>query len=53
MNEDHQDRLSSLSNPEDMLNQITQDLDVAEFIPSYIFDIVENERKDPYELEFK
>ena len=36
-----------------MLNQITDDLDIAEFVPSYIFDIVENDRKDPFEREFK
>ena len=36
-----------------MLNQITDDLDISEFIPSYIFDIVENDRKDPFENEFK
>ena len=30
---------------------MTDDLDISEFIPSYIFDIVENDWKTPFERE--
>jgi hypothetical protein len=44
---------SSLSNTEDILMELEPEVDLNELIPSYVFDIVENERKNPYMIEHK
>lgn len=46
--DDDLDVASSLSNTGDLLKVLEPEIDLNELIPSYVFDIVETDRKNPF-----